>query len=143
MKSVARAIVDSVSANVAGKGVATSERIANGDFSSNASWTITNSAWTISGGVATATGPAGALLQILSFAVEQGGVYEFSCTVGGASSSIVIFPDAAGALDVLYADTPSAGLLSFSGTASAGITAILIANTGGGAITIDNVSLIA
>lgn len=141
MKSVARAIVDSVSSDVAGKAAATSERIVNGDFSSNSSWT-TNSAWTISGGVATATG-AGDLLQTLSFALEQGDAYDFSCTIGGSPASIAIFPDAAGVLDVLYADTPSAGLLSFSGTADAGITAILIRNTGGGAITIDNVSLIA
>lgn len=120
-----------------------SERIANGDFASDASWAITNSAWTISGGVATATGAAGDLLQTLSFAVEAGQAYEFSCTVGGASSSIAIFQDAAAVLDALYADTPAAGLLSFSGTALSGFDAILIRNLGGGAITIDNVSLIA
>lgn len=148
MKSVARAIVDSLTdALTEGTVPAPYERITNGGFASGASWTIGAAAWTISGGKATNILDAGTLKQTLvtDSVLPSGGTIAVSVVVNNpVDGTLYIRTYRNGvAVQTLYGSTPASATLSFSTIATAEWDTIGFDATDFQTSTLDDVSLIA
>lgn len=120
------------------------ERISNGGFANENSWTLVGIAWVIAAGVATRSGAIGSLRQTIAL-VNSGRSASVSVDVtNGVSATLTIsFLMDGVPVQTAYSNTPATGTLAFSVEATAEFNGIQFASTGTTGLVIDNVSVIA